>query len=108
MEARAGELLSVRMTNLGKMPKEAMGHNWVLLQAMSEADFNAFGIASGSAAPSYIPADKAALVIANTKVLGPGESDTVSFKAPDKAGEYPFLCSFPGHFAIMKGKLIVK
>lgn len=108
IDARAGESLSVRLTNIGKMPKQAMAHNWVLLQPVSEADFNAFGIAAGSAAPTYIPADKAALVITHTKVLGPGESDTVSFKAPEKAGEYPFLCTFPGHFALMKGKLIVK
>jgi azurin len=80
----------------------------VLLQPCSEADFNAFGTAAAMAAPTHIPAGTAAKIIAQTKLLGPGESDSIDFKAPSAPGEYPFLCTFPGHFALMKGKLVVK
>jgi azurin len=107
-EAKAGEPVRVTLTNVGKMPKQAMAHNWVLLQPCSEADFNAFGTAAAMAAPTHIPAGTAAKIIAQTKLLGPGESDSIDFKAPSAPGEYPFLCTFPGHFALMKGKLVVK
>lgn len=108
IEAKAGEALRVVFSNIGKMPKQAMAHNWVLLQPCNETDFNAFGMAAAMAAPTHIPAAKAAMILAQTKLLGPGESETIDFKAPAQPGEYPFLCTFPGHFAMMKGKLVVK
>jgi azurin len=47
-------------------------------------------------------------VIAATKMLGPGETDTVSFTAP-AAGTYDYICTFPGHaMAGMRGVLTVK
>lgn len=107
-EVKAGEPVRVTFANIGKMPKQAMAHNWVLLQPCSEADFNAFGAAAAMAAPTYIPSGTAAKIVAQTKLLGPGESDTIDFTAPAAPGEYPFLCTFPGHFALMKGKLVVK
>ncbi|MBI5688640.1 MAG: azurin [Verrucomicrobia bacterium] len=106
--AAPGEPLRVVFTNVGKLPKQAMAHNWVLLQPCSEAELNAFGTAAVLAAPTHIPAAKQAQVIAHTKLLGPGESDTIDFKAPSQPGEYPFICTFPGHFAMMRGKLVVK
>jgi azurin len=39
--------------------------------------------------------------------LGGGETDVIEFQAPP-AGEYEFLCSFPGHYAMMRGKFVVK
>ena len=46
-------------------------------------------------------------VIAKTKLIGGGESDTIEFAAPEP-GVYDFICSFPNHAAVMKGKLTVK
>ena len=46
-------------------------------------------------------------MVAHTKLLGGGESDEITFTAP-AAGEYPFICTFPGHFAIMQGVMTVK
>lgn len=43
----------------------------------------------------------------HTKLLKPGETETLEFTAPEEAGEYPFLCSYIGHAAIMNGKMIV-
>lgn len=87
------------------MDKNVMGHNWVLLT--SGTDIFEFGALAGSAkATDYIPAgtDK---VIAHTKLLSGGESDTIEFVAP-AAGTYDFVCSFPGHYALMKGMFIVE
>ena len=46
-------------------------------------------------------------VIAHTKLLGPGESDEITFKVPD-AGVYDFICTFPGHFGTMRGKIVAE
>jgi azurin len=107
IEAKAGEQLKVVLTNVGTLPKEAMGHNWVLLKAGT--DGNAFSAAAITAKDKdYIPDSMKDSVIAHTALLGPRKSDEVSFTVPP-AGEYPFICSFPAHFAVgMKGTLISK
>ncbi|MBI4624035.1 MAG: azurin [Verrucomicrobia bacterium] len=107
IEAKAGEELKVVLTNVGMMPKEAMGHNWVLLKAGS--DGMAFSTAAMAAKDTdYIPAALKGQIIAHTALIGPRKSDEVTFTVPP-AGEYPFLCSFPAHFMVgMKGTLISK
>lgn len=107
IEAKAGEQLKVVFKNAGTLPKQAMGHNWVLLKKGS--DVAAFGsAAAGAVGTDYIPANQKDKVIAHTKVLGPKETQEITFTVPSEAGDYPFLCSFPGHFALMKGTLKVK
>ena len=96
---------TVKLKHVGKLPKTAMGHNWVLSKT---ADLQAVandGIAAG--APKDFVKDKDARVIAHTKVIGGGETDSVTFStAALKAGEaYSYFCSFPGHSALMKGTL---
>ncbi|MEJ6621516.1 MAG: plastocyanin/azurin family copper-binding protein, partial [Opitutae bacterium] len=46
-------------------------------------------------------------VLAHTKLLGPGESEVVKFKAPNKPGVHQFVCTFPGHYAMMRGIMVV-
>lgn len=98
-----GQPVEVTLKNVGTMPKVSMGHNWVLLKddaapgKFVEAGFD-------DAANDYIDPGVADQIIAATRLLGPGESDTVTFTAPEKAGKYNYVCSFPGHFAAgMKG-----
>ena len=106
IEAKAGEELKVVLKNIGTLPKEAMGHNWVLLKAGT--DPMAFGAASMTAKDTdYIGASVKDQVVAFIKILGPKQTADVTFKAP-APGEYPYICSFPGHVALMKGTLIVK
>lgn len=106
IEAKAGEELKVVLTNKGTLPKEVMGHNWVLLTAGTEV--TAFGTAAMAAKDTdYVPAGMKDKVVAFIKVLGPKQSADVTFKAP-AAGTYTYICSFPGHFAAMKGTLTVK
>ncbi|PTX96657.1 plastocyanin/azurin family copper-binding protein [Opitutus sp. ER46] len=108
IHASPGEALSVTLTNEGTTPKFSMGHNWVLFTA--DIDLPAFVQESATAAATdYIPASFRPKVIAATKLLGPKESDTVTFFAPKTPGRYPFICSFPGHMQVgMKGELIVE
>lgn len=106
IEAKAGESLKVVLTNVGTLPKEAMGHNWVLLKAGT--DVAAFAMASMMAKDTdYVAPSQKDKVIALIKVLGPKQTADVTFTAP-AAGEYTFICSFPGHYMLMKGTLTVK
>ncbi|MEM6368567.1 MAG: plastocyanin/azurin family copper-binding protein [Myxococcota bacterium] len=105
IEVAAGSTVEVTINHTGKMAASAMGHNFVLLK--QGTDMGAFASAAISAqATNYIPDGMKDQVIANTKVVGGGESDTISFSAPEK-GEYTYLCSFPGHYLQMNGKFIV-
>ena len=108
IEASAGSTISITLVNEGKLPKSAMGHNLVVLKKSANA-MQFANAAMTAVKTEYIPAAMADQVIAHTKMLGPGESDTITFTVPAETGEYVFLCSFPAHFmAGMKGILVVK
>ena len=105
--AKPGEQLRIRLTAKGAMPKIAMAHNVVVLT--KTANVTDFVTAAMGARPNFIPADKKADIIAHTELAGAGETVEVTFKVPAAAGDYPYICSFPGHFqAGMKGTLTVK
>ena len=88
------------------MSKDLMGHNLVILK--KGTDLNAFGQKANAAKETgYIPEDMKDAVIVHTEMIGGGEETTIEFDAPE-AGEYDFLCSFPAHFAIMRGKFVVQ
>jgi azurin len=93
---RAGSEITLTFVNVGSMPKETMGHNWVLLQpGVAPRVFSAAAITHPRTA--YIPPQFADQVIAASAVLGPGESEQIVFTAPREPGVHPFVCSFPGH-----------
>ncbi len=115
IEAKPGETLKIVLTNTGTLPKEAMGHNWVLLKAGSDAA--AFSTAAATAKDTdYVPPSLKDEIYtdpdghtARIETLGPRKSGEITFKAPAQPGDYPFLCSFPAHYAVgMKGTLVVK
>jgi azurin len=102
----AGQKVKLEFKNIGKLPKAAMGHNIVILKK----GIDVLGFCNEALKfpnEGYFPKTKKNEVVANTKLLGPGESDIVYFVAPSK-GDYDFVCSFPGHFALMKGKMTVE
>ncbi|MEA3210048.1 MAG: hypothetical protein QOE70_3105 [Chthoniobacter sp.] len=43
----------------------------------------------------------------HSKMVNPEEKEELVFKAPDKPGEYPYVCTFPGHATSMQGRLKV-
>lgn len=47
-------------------------------------------------------------ILHQTKLLNQGESETLRFLAPSNPGSYPYLCTFPGHWLVMKGEMIVE
>jgi azurin len=108
IEVAPGEEIKIIFQNVGTMPKQAMGHNFVLLHKGANAQ--AFATAAlKAAATEYIPAALADQMIGHTKLLGPKQKDELVFTAPTEAGDYPYLCSFPAHFISgMKGVMVVK
>jgi azurin len=108
IDAVPGETIKVVLTNASTLPKDVMGHNWVLLT--SGTDPVAFAAAAASdSASGYLPAKAKDKVVAFIGLLGPNEAGEVTFKVPNAPGEYPFLCTFPAHCLIgMKGVLVVK
>lgn len=106
LKVNAGQKVKLTLIHVGKMPKDAMGHNWVLLN--QGADLAAFAAEAIKAKDNdYIPAGKEGDIIAHTKTIGGGETTSIEFDAP-AAGTYEFLCSFPGHSGMMKGHFIVE
>ncbi|WP_326543933.1 azurin [Pseudorhodoferax sp.] len=95
--------VTLKLVHTGKMPKVAMGHNWVLVKTADMQAVATDGIPAGADKGYLKPGD--ARVLAATKLIGGGESDTISFDTTKlKAGEaYSFFCSFPGHVGLMKG-----
>ncbi len=101
----AGDCTQVQLTlrHGGKLPKEAMGHNWVLVKAADLSAVANAGMAAGLQNNYIAPGDKQ--VLAATKVVGGGESTTVTFPVSIlKKGEpYMYLCTYPGHNSSMRG-----
>lgn len=106
LKVPVGEPIVLTLSHNGQMPKAAMGHNFVILK--QGVDFMAFAEKAVLAADTdYIPESEIDNIIAHTKVLGGGESDTIEFVI-EEAGTYEFLCTFPGHYALMKGVVIAE
>jgi len=98
-----GQKITLTLNHTGKMSKEIMGHNFVLLK--KETDLNDFAQRAMLARENeYIPDGDETIIY--TKLIGGGESDTITFSAPEK-GSYTYICTFPGHYGLMKGILIV-
>jgi putative heme-binding domain-containing protein len=102
---RAGEPIRLTFVNPDVVP-----HNWVLVRPGALARVGALAnriIAEPDAAVRhYIP--RTDDVLAYTDIVGPQDQFTISFRAPAEAGRYPFLCTFPGHWMVMNGEMVVE
>ena len=99
---------SITLKHNGKMPAAAMGHNVVIAKTADKDGVLADGAAAKIENNFVKPNDER--VVAHTKLIGGGQEDTLTFDVSKlAAGEaYEYFCSFPGHYAIMNGKLTVK
>lgn len=106
-EVKAGDTVELTFKNVGKIPKIAMGHNLVVLKkGISAVAFGQKAMGAGANATNALPDSVKGDTIASTKLLGPDESETITFTAPE-AGDYEYVCTFPGHFALMRGVMKV-
>jgi hypothetical protein len=80
---------------------------WVLLEKQAYTP-NSVEVGIPHPETDYIAADQSFYVLAKTKLLGPGESDSVTLTAPREPGSYDYVCTFPKHYASgMKGVMTV-
>jgi azurin len=96
--------VTVTLHHIGQLPAAAMGHNWVLVGTPDLTAVANAGMGVGLAG-DYVPAgDKR--VLAHTKVIGGGQTTSVTFSTAGlkAGGDYSYLCTFPGHNALMRGK----
>ncbi|MGH1361955.1 MAG: plastocyanin/azurin family copper-binding protein [Calditrichia bacterium] len=100
LTVKAGTKVRVILENTSE--SEAMRHNFVLLQ--KGTDFKSFGRLANKATEKsgYIPQSDA--ILAHTALSKPGGTVMIQFTAPPP-GDYPYLCTFPGHWASMRGIL---
>ena len=106
--AEPGERIRVRVHSKGVIPKVAMAHNFVVVQLDADID-TLLKEGAPYRESDFIPPSMANKVIAKTAFAGPGETVQVTFTVPDVVGDYPYLCTFSGHYqAGMKGTLKVQ
>ena len=105
IKVKAGQRVRLTLRHIGKLDVNIMGHNFVLLK--KGTDLVAFATAAATQKDNkYIPAGTED-VIAHTDIIGGGQVATIEFDAPE-VGTYEFLCSFPAHYAMMRGLFIVE
>jgi putative heme-binding domain-containing protein len=103
--AKRGEVIALTLVNPDVVP-----HNWALvkpgkLQAVGE-EANRLVADPEALIRQYAPQTDD--VICYTDIVEPGQSFTIHFKVPDLAGRYPYLCTFPGHWMVMNGEMVVE
>jgi azurin len=105
IRVRAGQAIALKLINPDVVP-----HNWVLVQpeqlkAVGEMS-NRLIDSPEAYARHYVP--DSPQVIFYTDIVQPGQSQTIHFDAPSQPGRYPYLCTFPGHWMVMNGVMIVE
>lgn len=105
LTAKPGEAISLTFKNPDVVP-----HNWLLakpgtLQSLGDK-VNLMITDPQGLAKHYVPDSQDVLVY--TDMTNPKEEFTIHFKAPTEKGDYPYLCTFPGHWMVMNGVLKVE
>ena len=84
-----------------------MLHNAVIVRpgTTDKVALEAMNLGLKGAEKGYVPDSDD--VLFHTALLQPGSSDSIYFTAPTDPGEYPFVCTFPGHAFTMRGTMVV-
>jgi len=98
--------VEVTLRHTGKLSARVMGHDWVLTKTADVAAVANAGMGAGLANSFQQPGDKR--IIAATKIVGGGENAVVKFSTSqlERGISYSYFCSAPGHFSMMKGRLV--
>lgn len=101
------QTIRLELTHTGKMTAQVMGHNIVIAQTKDVSAISADGLKAGASAGYVAKGDTRVLAV--TPIAGGGQTVKAALlgKKLKAGGDYTFFCSFPGHSALMKGKLVV-
>ncbi|MAI71916.1 MAG: heme-binding domain-containing protein [Rhodopirellula sp.] len=101
----AGQAVKLTFKNPDSVP-----HNWALLkpETLQKVGEQCNRLISDpqAAAQHYIPVSSD--ILAHTNVVEPYAEHTIYFLTPSEAGRYPYVCTFPGHWMVMNGVLVVE
>jgi len=106
IDPECGEV-QLTLKHVGKQPAHVLGHDWVLARSADVSALASAGLAAGYD-KGYLPADDPR-IIAATHVIGGGESATITFSTErlQPGVDYAYFCSYPGHTAMMRGRLLL-
>lgn len=108
IEAEPGERIRVVVRNVSRLGNVANPHNFVVVERDTDVD-RFVTLSSVARRHEYIAPQMEDRVIVATGLVGGGESAEVTFTAPEEKGDYPYVCTFPGHYAAgMRGILAVE
>lgn len=116
LTVKPGQKVKLTFDNPIQPNVQGLPHNWVLVKPGKEAVVGNAALAMAADPKAmqkhYIPAGADggahADILAHTTLVQPGSKTELEFTAPAEAGDYPYICTFPGHFLLMKGTLHVK
>jgi putative heme-binding domain-containing protein len=104
-KVRAGEPIKLTFINPDVVP-----HNWALIKPGSLSRVgdlvNKIVAEPDAVSRHYIP--RTDDVLFYTDIVGPQDRFAIAFRSPAKPGRYPYLCTFPGHWMVMNGEMIVE
>ena len=101
IKAKPTTTLQIKLVNNASM--EVMKHNIVVLK--NEAAIDEVGKAALSA-ENYLPESNN--ILAASEMIGPGETTELIVQVPSEPGIYPYICTYPGHYQVMQGQIIVE
>lgn len=103
IELNAGEKIELIFDN-----DDDMLHNVVIVEpgTADEVGEQAMQLGLDGREMNYVP--ESASILYHTGILQPGRSETIYFTAPDTPGTYTYVCTFPGHYIIMRGTITVR
>jgi putative membrane-bound dehydrogenase-like protein len=105
IDAKPNDAIRITLTNNGDVQ-----HNVVLIRpgslATVGAQVEAMAHVPNAEERSYLPSTPD--IMFWMKLVETGQTGTLEFYAPPQPGDYPFLCTFPGHWQTMQGVLHVK
>jgi azurin len=105
LTARPGETVKLTFLN-----PDAVPHNWVLIRPGTLPKVgdlvNKIIARPDAVARHYVPESDD--VLAYTDMVYPQEQMSIYFRVPREKGRYPYLCTFPGHWMVMNGVLVVE
>lgn len=102
-EVKAGQVVKINFKN--NASPGGLQHNLLVVKPGAEQAVANAAIQAGND-KGWIPAGDAN-VLFHTRLINAGETDSITFVAP-AAGDYPYICTFPGHSMVMKGVMHVK
>ena len=105
-KVKSGKKITLRLKNIGSQTGKPMSHNVVILQ--KGTDIATFADeARKFKDQDYIPAAMASSIVAHTKQVIAGKTNETQFTIT-KPGVYDFICSYPGHWGTMQGKIVAE